>query len=733
MQRRFLRFGITATGCGHVTIQAVALVARAGAPLDMLRRFFSSPVPAAAASAPGAALLLLLERARSAPELAALHASSGSSFTTLHHARALARAADLGGAEGAEFFERHAAVFAAHAAALLRLGAASRGAVGADLGSAYSMALWHAMRLRLRAPQVMPLLALAPEAAPLCSGPAAARSLYSAALLAGGAWREGDPRVAGALRALALAAARLHGSLSADFAVLALHAVARLRLDGDAECGASVAPLVTAAARAAGSMKPQAVSDCLWALGKMDAALARGGAGGESAWPAAPLLAAAAAIAGRIGGGGFNAQEISNCLFAAAKLGVRAPATVGPLADAAARLTPSFNPMDASSCLWAAAGLGLNGAPCVAPLAAAAAAHAPAFNEMQTKNAVAAVWKLRITEPTLLTALAAALTRLKLPSDLPSDGGGGGGGAPAGDGRSHAAASSEGGPPHVSGDRDKALTAVLQRAAAAGGAPALRAAAAAAAAEGALSPLHEVAVCMECVKLKTGASEAALEDARALFEAHASRWLARRAATASSDPRAFHSAATLLRGCAAFRLPPSSALVLALCTLVATKAPTAAPSEGAGAAAEALYAVARLGVRDTRTVAPLAAAAARAATAASDLPPHSAAEGLYGVAHAGSPALARDVAVVGPLAAAAAVRAPHMGAMSAVLALEGAAKLRLGERFAAPLVDAVARCAAALEEGPAERAVKALEGTDEAVSARKAALATLRARLRQLA
>jgi hypothetical protein len=683
------------------TRAALRPLTRLPAPPHLHPRFFTAPSVNEATTS--RTLHASIQGVQSVRDLAALCDSpSARAFSVKHYLKVLERAAAFGGADGAALFERLLEPFSARAV--------GRSAVEDPDGAFFAEVLNLGAGLRLRAAQAAPLLSAAGSVAPLFSARSAAYALRAVSLLAaeGGA----DPA---AVRHFAVAVARTADAFHGPAAAHALSAAAKLQLDA-AGGGELVAPLVAAAARTVGSMTPQNLASSLWALGKIDAALARGagGAAEEGAWRAAPLLAAAAATArasGSGGAGGFNAHEVSQCLMAAALLGVRAPPTVTPLADAAARLAPSFKPIDASSCLWAVGSLGLQGAPCVDALAAAAAAHAHAFNELGVKNVSAAVTMLRLSDAALLEALGAARARHSLspyrsPARSPM--------------QAIAASAATATSATAASAAEKTFTAELARAATQGGIAALRATVGGAP-EGTLSLLHELVVCMECVKLRANESS----EAQVLFEAHARRWLARCAATGAREPRSFHSAAELLRACAAFHIPYGSPLVNGLCRLAAVEAPAAAISWGAGAFATALAAAARLGARDGGTVEPLAAAAARAADAA-DLLPHNAADGLWGAAVVGS----RSVAVVGPLAAAAVAHAPHMGPQSALVSVEAAALLGLGDRFAAPLVEALARCAPKMSAGAASRALRALQNVDVAEGARGAARAALNARMR---
>jgi hypothetical protein len=113
----------------------------------------------------------------------------------------------------------------------------------------------------------------------------------------------------------------------------------------------------------------------------------------------------------------FSAQDAANGLSAAAKLGMRDEAIVGPLAAACAAQARTFNAQDAADSLFAAAKLGLRDAAVVGPLAAACVAQSRALTVEGAAICLWAAAALGVRDEPLLRALASAF-RPAAPSSL---------------------------------------------------------------------------------------------------------------------------------------------------------------------------------------------------------------------------------------------------------------------------------------------------------------------------
>jgi len=108
----------------------------------------------------------------------------------------------------------------------------------------------------------------------------------------------------------------------------------------------------------------------------------------------------------------LNAQAASNCLWAAAKLGVRDVGTVHALARACARVTPTFIAQNAANCIFAAATLGIADAALLWPLLCACVRLSDSFNSQDAANSLLAAAKLAVADGAVVSALAAACDRL---------------------------------------------------------------------------------------------------------------------------------------------------------------------------------------------------------------------------------------------------------------------------------------------------------------------------------
>ncbi|PNW72699.1 hypothetical protein CHLRE_15g639700v5 [Chlamydomonas reinhardtii] len=112
-----------------------------------------------------------------------------------------------------------------------------------------------------------------------------------------------------------------------------------------------------------GTAKPQSLTNVMYALGKIKQDQEQRGSGWDPT-SSPHLQTLAAAVASRLGvavGHGFTAQDVSNILWACAKLGYPEPELLLPLAEAAAALSLSMETQHLSNTLWAFAALGCMG------------------------------------------------------------------------------------------------------------------------------------------------------------------------------------------------------------------------------------------------------------------------------------------------------------------------------------------------------------------------------------
>ncbi|PNW72727.1 hypothetical protein CHLRE_15g638954v5 [Chlamydomonas reinhardtii] len=108
---------------------------------------------------------------------------------------------------------------------------------------------------------------------------------------------------------------------------------------------------------------PIDLANALYALGKLREDQQRRGSGWDPT-SSPHLKALASAVASRLRaarGHGFNAQDVSNSLWACAKLGYRDSDLLRPLAEAAAALAPDMNAQGLANSLWALEVLGCTG------------------------------------------------------------------------------------------------------------------------------------------------------------------------------------------------------------------------------------------------------------------------------------------------------------------------------------------------------------------------------------
>eukprot|EP00198_Chlamydomonas_reinhardtii_P014293 XP_001703630.1 predicted protein of CLR family [Chlamydomonas reinhardtii] len=109
--------------------------------------------------------------------------------------------------------------------------------------------------------------------------------------------------------------------------------------------------------------KPQELSNALYALGKLREQQQQRGSGWDPT-SSPHLNALTGAVASRLRaaeGHGFNAQNVSNSLWACAKLGYRDSDLLLPLVEAAAALARGMNAQDVANSLWALEVLGCTG------------------------------------------------------------------------------------------------------------------------------------------------------------------------------------------------------------------------------------------------------------------------------------------------------------------------------------------------------------------------------------
>ncbi|PNW72743.1 hypothetical protein CHLRE_15g638304v5 [Chlamydomonas reinhardtii] len=111
------------------------------------------------------------------------------------------------------------------------------------------------------------------------------------------------------------------------------------------------------------SATPQNLANALYALGKLREDQQQRGSGWDPT-SSPHLIALTGAVASRLRaarGHGFTAQNVSNSLWACAKLGYRNSAILLPLAEAAAALAPDMNAQELANSLWALEALGCTG------------------------------------------------------------------------------------------------------------------------------------------------------------------------------------------------------------------------------------------------------------------------------------------------------------------------------------------------------------------------------------
>ncbi|PNW72740.1 hypothetical protein CHLRE_15g638401v5 [Chlamydomonas reinhardtii] len=111
------------------------------------------------------------------------------------------------------------------------------------------------------------------------------------------------------------------------------------------------------------SATPQNLANALYALGKLREDQQQRGSGWDPT-SSPHLIALAGAVASRLRaarGHGFNAQGVSNTLWACAKLGYRDSDLLRPLAEATAALVLDMNAQELSNSLWALEVLGYTG------------------------------------------------------------------------------------------------------------------------------------------------------------------------------------------------------------------------------------------------------------------------------------------------------------------------------------------------------------------------------------
>ena len=147
------------------------------------------------------------------------------------------------------------------------------------------------------------------------------------------------------------------------------------------------------AASLTGDFNEQNASNCLWAaatLGVRDEAIV------------GPLVVAACRVAQT-----FNAQGAANCLWAVATLGICDEAIIGTLATACVSLSRTFNAQGAANCLWAAATLGVR-KDIVRPLALACVEQSRSFSVQDAANSLWAAAKLDVQDMAIIGPLVAA-------------------------------------------------------------------------------------------------------------------------------------------------------------------------------------------------------------------------------------------------------------------------------------------------------------------------------------
>ncbi|PNW72731.1 hypothetical protein CHLRE_15g638750v5 [Chlamydomonas reinhardtii] len=196
-------------------------------------------------------------------------------------------------------------------------------------------------------------------------------------------------------------------------------------------------PLVPRIRQPAGCSLPlwalaKALANALYALGKLREDQQRRGSGWDPT-SSPHLKALASAVASRLRaarGHGFNAQDVSNTLWACAKLGYRDSDLLRPLAEAAAALAPDMNAQGLANSLWALEVLGCTGSAFRAGLEAMYGAalrrlrtpkEAEAFKPQDLSNILLALEGLQLggKQSELLAAAVAAecVRRLRAPKE----------------------------------------------------------------------------------------------------------------------------------------------------------------------------------------------------------------------------------------------------------------------------------------------------------------------------
>ncbi|PNW72708.1 hypothetical protein CHLRE_15g637850v5 [Chlamydomonas reinhardtii] len=145
---------------------------------------------------------------------------------------------------------------------------------------------------------------------------------------------------------------------------LPLWALGKAGVSGDTEAQLAAALLERLVVpEVMGTAKPQELSNVMYALGKLKQDQQQRGSGWDPT-SSPHLQTLASAVASRLGaavGHGFKPQELSNILWACAKLGYADPGLLLPLAEAAATLSVSMKVQELANSLWAMEALGCSG------------------------------------------------------------------------------------------------------------------------------------------------------------------------------------------------------------------------------------------------------------------------------------------------------------------------------------------------------------------------------------
>eukprot|EP00798_Chlamydomonas_sp_ICE-L_P030055 gene30055-biopygen15914 len=188
-----------------------------------------------------------------------------------------------------------------------------------------------------------------------------------------------------------------------DLSVVALHQVNCM----DARCLSSVlwalgsvGGWIYFAATKLPGFNAQDLSNSLWAFAKLGIE--------DDAFTAALLSVAERKLPG------FNAQELSNSLWASAKLGIEDDAFIAALLSVAKLKLPDFEAQSLSNSLWAIANLGIKDDAFIAALLRVAKRKLPDFDEQALSNSLWAIAKLDIEDDAFTAALLSVAKR-KLP------------------------------------------------------------------------------------------------------------------------------------------------------------------------------------------------------------------------------------------------------------------------------------------------------------------------------